>query len=229
MSGHNAGTTDPSERSRLRSELDALVAHSYGLTEEEFAYILTTFPLIKQSAKDAALAAYRVAAPKSADQQVRSLIAAGESAILEFKSSARWDLKGNKASKAIEQIIVKTAAGFLNVESGGTLLIGVDDDGKVLGLEDDYKTMGQRPTRDGYENWLTTLLLGEFGKDSSPLIRITFHSIDGKDACQLVFKSSPRPVFVKDGNNEYLFIRTGNSTRLLTSREAVEYCKQRWP
>jgi predicted HTH transcriptional regulator len=50
---------------------------------------------------------------------------------------------------------VKTAAGFLNVESGGTLLIGVDDNGKVLGLEDDYKTMGQSPTRDGYETWLT--------------------------------------------------------------------------
>ena len=153
----------------------------------------------------------------------------GRARVLEFKSSARWDLKENKASKVIEQIIVKTAAGFLNVESGGTLLVGVDDNGKVLGLENDYKTMNQRPNRDGYENWLTTLLLGEFGKDSSPLIRTTFHNIDGKDVCQLVFKPSPRPVYVKDGINEHLYIRTGNSTRLLTSRETVEYCKQRWP
>ncbi len=229
LKGSKDGVTDGSERARLRAELDGLVAHLYGLSEDEFTYTLTTFPLIDNSVKEAAISAYKLFAPKSADQQVRSLMAGGESAILEFKSSARWDLKENKASKLIEQIIVKTAAGFLNVESGGTLLIGVDDNGKILGLEDDYKTMGQRPTRDGYENWLTTLLLGEFGKDSSPLIRTTFHNIDGKDVCQLVFKSSPRPVFVKDGNNEHLYIRTGNSTRLLTSREAVEYCKQRWP
>ncbi len=137
-------------------------------------------------------------------------------------------MKENKASKVIEQIVVKTAAGFLNVESGGTLLLGVDDDGNVLGLENDYKTMGKKPNRDGYENWLTTMLLGEFGKDASPLICVTFHVIDGKDVCQLALKSSPKPMFVKDGNSEHLYIRAGNSTRLLTSREAVEYCKQRW-
>ena len=69
----------------------------------------------------------------------------------------------------------------------------------------------------------------EIGKDASPLIRITFHDIDGKDVCQVAFKPSPRPLFVKDGNAEHLYIRTGNSTRLLTSREAIEYSKQRWP
>ena len=89
--------------------------------------------------------------------------------------------------------------------------------------------MGRKPNRDGFENWLTTLLLGEFGKDVSPLIRLTFHDIDGKDVCQMAFKPSPRPIFVKDGINEHLYIRTGNSTRLLTSREAVEYSKHRWP
>jgi hypothetical protein len=57
----------------------------------------------------------------------------------------------------------------------GTLLVGVDDRGNVLGLENDYKTWGNKPNRDSFENWLTTLLLGEFGKDASPLIRVTFH------------------------------------------------------
>jgi predicted HTH transcriptional regulator len=112
---------------------------------------------------------------------------------------------------------------------GALFFLGVDDDGKVLGIENDYKTLGKKPNRDGYENWLTTLLLGEFGKDASPLIRISFHQIDRKDICQLAFKPSPRPVFVKDGNGEHLYIRAGNSTRLLTSREAIEYSKHRWP
>jgi len=62
---HKAGATDPAERARLRAELDGLVAHLYGLTEEEFAHILATFPLVDASVKDAALAAYKAFAPKS--------------------------------------------------------------------------------------------------------------------------------------------------------------------
>lgn len=53
------GTTDPVDRAQLRAEIDGLVAHLYGLTEEEFAYILTTFPLVPDSVKVAAHNAYR--------------------------------------------------------------------------------------------------------------------------------------------------------------------------
>ncbi len=38
--------TDPRERAQLRAEIDALVADLYGLGEEDFAYILSTFPLL---------------------------------------------------------------------------------------------------------------------------------------------------------------------------------------
>jgi len=41
-----SGATDPTARQRLRDELDALVAHLYGLTRGEFAHILHTFPLL---------------------------------------------------------------------------------------------------------------------------------------------------------------------------------------
>lgn len=47
------------DRAKLRAELDGLVAHLYGLTEEEFRYVLTTFPLVADSVKSAALQAYR--------------------------------------------------------------------------------------------------------------------------------------------------------------------------
>lgn len=40
------GATDPGERQRLRDELDAIVAHLYGLSRDEFAHILGTFPLV---------------------------------------------------------------------------------------------------------------------------------------------------------------------------------------
>jgi Alw26I/Eco31I/Esp3I family type II restriction m6 adenine DNA methyltransferase len=56
---HRDGVTDEVERARLRAELDGLVAHLYGLTEKEFAYILTTFPLVPEPVKVAAQNAYR--------------------------------------------------------------------------------------------------------------------------------------------------------------------------
>src|SRR5262249_34058590 len=43
------GATAEADRQRLRDEIDALVAQLYGLTEEEFQYILGTFPLVSES------------------------------------------------------------------------------------------------------------------------------------------------------------------------------------
>jgi hypothetical protein len=56
---HAAGATDPTERARLRAELDGIIAHLYGLTEDEFAHILQTFPLVSTAVKVAAQNAYR--------------------------------------------------------------------------------------------------------------------------------------------------------------------------
>ncbi len=228
LGSHKNGVTDPAERARLRAELDGMIAHLCGLTEEEFSYILSTFPLVEQAVKDATLEAYRAFAPKPGDQEIAVLIAKGESLELEFKSSARWDLRENKLNKEMEKIVVKTIAAFLNSANGGALLTGIDDSGAIVGLQHDYKTLGKKQDRDGYENFLTTLLLDAYGKDSSPLIRITFHQLDGKDVCRITVKPSPKPVFVKDDKGEHLFIRTGNSSRMLTTKEAVEYCKMRW-
>jgi hypothetical protein len=228
LGSHKAGVTGGVERAQLRAELDGLIAHLYGLTEEEFNYILQTFPLVDDSVKDSALAAFRALVPRSVDEALAALIASGENSLVEFKSSARWDMRENKPNKALEQVIVKTVAGFLNSETGGTLVIGVDDGGKVIGLVQDYKTLGKKQDRDGYENWLTTLILDQFGRESSRLLRITFHTLDNVEVCQLSIKPSPKPAYVKDGIDEDLFIRTGNSTRQLSTREAVEYCKHRW-
>jgi FixJ family two-component response regulator len=162
------------------------------------------------------------------ERPVTELLARGESATLEFKSSARWDYRANKVNRDLERIIVKTVAAFLNSEQGGDLCIGVDDDGRVLGLAHDFKTIGKRQDRDGYENFLTTLLLDAFGKDSSPLLQITFHRVGEHDVCRVAVRPSPKPAYVKDEKGEHLFIRTGNSTRQLSTREAVDYCKLRW-
>jgi predicted HTH transcriptional regulator len=62
----------------------------------------------------------------------------------------------------------------------------------------------------------------------SPQLGITFHSLDGKDLCRVAIQPSQRPVFIKEGVDKHLYIRSGNSTRRLTSKETVDYCKTRW-
>ena len=44
---------DTGDRAQLRAEIDAYVAHLYGLTRDEFAYILDTFPVLKRKEEQA--------------------------------------------------------------------------------------------------------------------------------------------------------------------------------
>ena len=72
---------------------------------------------------------------------IEDLILEGESGELEFKSTLRWDTKEGALNKKLEEVIIKTVAAFANSQ-GGTLLIGVADNGEVLGLDADYNSMG---------------------------------------------------------------------------------------
>ena len=59
LGSHKNGITDERERGKIRAELDGIIAHLYGLTETEFSHILSTFPIVAETVKDAALNAYR--------------------------------------------------------------------------------------------------------------------------------------------------------------------------
>ena len=229
LKSHEEGITEPAERARLRAELDGIIANLYGLTEEEFAYILTTFPVVPQETKDAALAAFREFAPKSIDQQIAALIAAGESSTVEFKSSVRWDTRENRPNEPLKYSVIKTVAAFLN-SNGGTLLVGVDDERKPVGLKGDYSQFKKSDSRDAFENWLTTQFIEQFGKPASRLYSISFHEVEGQDVCRIEVQPSPSPCFVdeKSGKPAQLFIRTGNASRPLDPREIIEYSRHRW-
>ena len=233
LSSHTNGATDPIERAKLLAELDGIIAHLYGLTESEFAHILTTFPIVRQSTKDAALQAYRDFTPPQTEPEILHLLQQGESNTIEFKSTARWNLKENKKDRTMEEVILKTISAFLNIQ-GGTLLIGVADDSTIVGLEPDYQTLKKRD-RDGFELWLMgDLLLKEFGKTIAPNLTVTFHTVDHKDICRITIVPSSEPIYVeirdKSGQpQETLFIRTGNSTNKLEKpSEIAKYIKQHW-
>jgi ATP-dependent Lon protease len=155
------------------------------------------------------------------------LIAAGESRNVEFKSTARLNLATGKRDTAIELAVVKTVTGFLNAH-GGTLLIGVADNGTPCGLQDDYIAAGNKG-RDGYENFLTTLLDRRVGRAAVANVSIIFESLEGSDICRLDVKPSNDPVFVtNDKGDADLYVRLNNSTRPLNTADALKYVRQHW-
>jgi hypothetical protein len=137
-------------------------------------------------------------------------------------------LRAQTTSKEIEKATLKTIAAFMNSESDSDLLLGVSDNGKILGLQADYEIVGNKKDRDAFENFLMSRIFQAFGKDCAPLIKVAFHSLGGKDVCHVRVSPAPKPMFFKDEKGEHLFVRTGNSTRSLTTREAIEYCRIRW-
>ena len=157
------------------------------------------------------------------------LIARGEGEELEFKASSRWDYRQSKHNTALESLIPKTVAGFLNGK-GGTLLIGVDDRAKVVGLERDYATLGTRPNKDGYQQFLVSLLSSTIGKEIFSDVTIGFEETDGLDVCIMRVRPSLKPVYVKEkeGAHTVFYIRSGSTTQPLGLKEAMDYIRSRW-
>jgi hypothetical protein len=166
--------------------------------------------------------------PKSPEDSVRELIASGESQTLELKATARWNVRESKADKAMEQVIVKTVAAFLNSD-GGNLLVGVQDDGSISGIEPDHKVVGaEKRNRDFYERWLNDLLLRHCGKEHTANLRISFVRFEEMDVCRIDVSRASTAVYIRENDQDRFYVRTGNSTNALTTSEAVAYHQQRF-
>jgi hypothetical protein len=225
LKDHTEGVTDLEARKIIRAELDGMIAHIYNLTEDEFAHILSTFPLVGQSVKDAALDQFRRFAPVPDDHTLTENIKKGETDWQELKVAACWNTFTNKKDDSMRENIVQAVASFLNSHEGGALVIGVDAKLNIIGLEDDYKAANSKePNRDGYERFLRSILNSTLGAQNSAFYRFTFGHVAGKEVCHIKVDPSPRPVFYKGD----MYIRDGNGKRKLSAQEALAYQKHRW-
>lgn len=162
-------------------------------------------------------------------KSIGSVLAQGESNATEFKSSARWDYRQAKHNKALEVVVAKTLAGFLNSEDGGGLILGVDNAGKPLGLEQDFKTLNTHPNRDGYEQFLVNLIKSKLGNVAAAHVKIRFCVHDGKEICIVFAERSNRPVYLDDNPQPHFYLRVGNTTQELVGQEVPDFIKPRFP
>jgi hypothetical protein len=158
---------------------------------------------------------------------IEDLIAKGESLGIEYKGSLRWDYRQNCVNKALTKSVVKTLAAFLNSQ-GGTLLIGVRDDGEVVGLDRDFESLGTKGTRDGFELTFRDAVGAGLGEDVNPYIELTFSEVDGRKVAVASCEAHSKPVFLEDGDKSEFYVRAGNTSRPMDVKEASEYIKSRW-
>ena len=155
------------------------------------------------------------------EPEIVSILQVGESDGTEFKSTLRWNLHIDKADKKIENACLKTVAAFLNSDSG-VLLIGVDDAGHVLGLQ-----------QDGFSNedklllhW-NSLLKAHIGVEFMQLIRSQVNDLGGQRVLLVQCLRSSKPVFFRRDNDEIFYVRTGNGSNQLKPSEVLAYLEQR--
>ncbi len=128
-----------------------------------------------------------------------------------------------------ERAFRSTAAFISSYTEGGDLLIGVADDGSIVGIERD-----QLESDDKFMRHLAQVVRNGLGDRAGTCIDPKTQIVQGKTVCVVSCQRSPEPVFLKwkgveaapDGD---LFVRSGPGTVKLTPASAREYIRTRFP
>lgn len=153
---------------------------------------------------------------------LEDMVAQGEGPYTEFKSTLRVNLHTNQKDPKMEHAVLKTLCGFLNAD-GGTLVIGVADNGDLIGLETD-----NFPNEDKMDLHLGNLIKSRIGPETMLHIKPEFSDYKGGRAYTVECKPSKIPVYLKTGNEEEFFIRAGGSSAKLTPSQMIQYVQQRF-
>ena len=153
---------------------------------------------------------------------VSDLINGGETDAVEFKSTLQTNLHTGQRDEKIVLSVLRTIAGFLNAK-GGVLLIGVADDGEVLGLDSDGF-----PNEDKMGLHLVNLIKDRIGDVFMPYVHPHFEDQEGKRVLIVRSEPGPKAAFLKDGNAQRFYVRGGNATTELIGESVTDYIKQRF-
>ncbi|MBY3153178.1 DUF262 domain-containing protein [Rhizobium laguerreae] len=163
---------------------------------------------------------------------LEDMIAEGENEEVEFKQTLRWDIKQGTVNKELEGVIMKTIAAFANAQ-GGTLLVGVADNGEIAGLDSDYKSLNGG-NRDKFELHLKTLIINTFGEAfAATKVKLSFPDLDEKEICRVEILPANKPIYIRLADKggaaqDRFYVRNGNSSREMSGDQAITYIKERF-
>ena len=236
--GENAQISDQSPAEYLPARLERLSSDErknmyywHGLPDgwedlEYDAFLAQRRERIAQVIRDAFQVLSAGGPPKGTGEYlipIGEIVLKGESDHVEFKSSLRINRHTGEKDPHIELACLKTLAGFLNVR-GGKLVVGVADDGSPVGIEvDGFKD------EDKMALHLVNLVNDRMGPHSMVHLHPRFEDYKGKRVMVVESETAGSPVFVRDGNVERFYIRTGPSTTELSASQVLDYSKGKSP
>jgi predicted HTH transcriptional regulator len=146
-----------------------------------------------------------------------------EDKYMERKASFKFNTLTKGSDVEREKAVSKAIAGFSNSD-GGILFIGVDKNGNLLGLKNDYRLVKDH-NADGFQLELRSSIKS-FLKNNliNDIIDIRIHKINGEEICEIVVHPSPVPIILVHNGKEEFYVREGNSTKPYILNSAIEYC-----
>lgn len=163
---------------------------------------------------------------------LKEKLKSGEGLEIEYKTSFRFDQNrfkatGNKTQSDMVEKEISIAVAALANASGGSLLIGVDNDGNVVGLDGDVKLL-KIPNMEYFQRTLWQSLK-DYLKNNAfvSILKINFIQINGKEICEICIPSSFEPIYVHDLTQE-CYVRMGNRSEKFELSDFVKYCSKRF-
>lgn len=216
-----------------QDEFDRLTGESRGSQNElaTFADLVASFTQYKDSRIDPMFTdtiAENIKNVPGSNEHVNSAdkikldILSGESKMAEFKETFSWDVKTKEKAKYIEESSLKTIAAFLNTD-GGTLFVGVRDDGEILGVESEINKL-HKGTADKFLLHFKNLVKTKLGAKNYPLLDWRLETLDDKQILVVRTKRGSEPTFIDDD----FYVRTNPATDKLQGESLVKYIAARF-
>ncbi len=154
--------------------------------------------------------------------KVLSLIRSMESLHLEFKETFTWDIKKQSKETYLSDSVIKTIAGFLN-KDGGTLLVGVADNGEIKGLNTEIDKLDK--SVDAFIRRFNDVILKRIGEGCLPFLSWRTVTINKRLVLLVECKRSSEEIYT----DEDFWVRLPAATVKLQGRDLVTYCNERFP
>ncbi len=145
-------------------------------------------------------------------------ISHGENKNREFKETFQKDVNLSKKSKDISLSVVKTIAAFANTD-GGDLFVGVSDDMKIKGIENDFYTNDDKYLLTFYQ-----VVESALGAAAIGMIDAQIKFIQGVKILWVKVIAAQDPVYCNYHTSRGdFFVRQGPLTKNLNPQEADQY------
>ena len=163
------------------------------------------------------------------DPELMDLVAGGESQEVEFKAHAVLPPACGKKGEGPREVgtVVRAVAAMLNSATGGTLLVGVEDDGAICGIEGEYALADRGKSNwDGWQLRLSNVLRARLSARNAFLHCAIERRRSGEhDVCLVRIAPSDEPVYV----DKRLYVRVSAQTVEMVGPDLVDFVARRFP